>query len=208
MNKKIISISASIFLCCFIIFIQIRMLTSIKSIYYYDIKALNISSKTGVSEYNIKQNYNSIINYLLNPGTSLLSFDRFTLSENGKRHFQDVKNILTLNMTLIKISFVAFLCFLFLCYRNKDYSFLKYSSYILFTICIVFIICFSINFNFIFTLMHKLLFSNDYWLFDEKTDSIINMLPEKFFFHSGICMLFLIIIWGIILRGLYNIVKR
>ena len=37
-----------------------------------------------------------------------------------------------------------------------------------------------INFEKSFVIFHKLLFSNDYWVFDPEKDPIILMLPEEF----------------------------
>lgn len=44
----------------------------------------------------------------------------------------------------------------------------------------------ALDFNSAFTAMHHLLFSNDLWLMDPRTDLMIRMLPERFFVSIGI----------------------
>ncbi|MCS4455018.1 DUF1461 domain-containing protein [Clostridium botulinum] len=51
-------------------------------------------------------------------------------------------------------------------------------------------------------------FSNDYWLFDPNKDPIINLLPETFFFHSVLLILFFIIFFSLISYILYKNMRR
>lgn len=43
----------------------------------------------------------------------------------------------------------------------------------------------AVDFDTAFTAMHHLLFSNDLWLMDPRTDLMIRMLPERFFVSMG-----------------------
>ena len=208
MYRKIISILAAISLSCLIIFFQVRVVFCTKSIYYNDINTLNIPNEANTTSYCVKHDYNAIIDYLLSPNSSTLKLDYFTMSQNAKIHFKDVKNILIIDRNLIITSLIIFLSLLFLCYKNRIYSFLKYSCWMLFSVCFIFIAFFCVNFEKAFILMHELLFSNKYWLFDIKADSVINILPQKYFFHCGICIIFLILFSGILLRGVYSIINK
>ena len=40
-----------------------------------------------------------------------------------------------------------------------------------------------------FETMHGLLFDNDYWIFNSKTDPVIKILPDEFFMHCGIMII-------------------
>ena len=55
----------------------------------------------------------------------------------------------------------------------------------------------SQNFSKCFVIFHEIFFDNDLWLFDPRTDYMIRMLPEGFFFDivvriGGIFILFLV----------------
>ena len=58
-----------------------------------------------------------------------------------------------------------------------------------------------INWEWTFVLMHKILFRNDYWLFDPWQDPIINILPNGVFFAYGALILVLMGI-GLVIAGL------
>ena len=48
------------------------------------------------------------------------------------------------------------------------------------------------NFDSAFTLMHQLIFRNNYWLIDPSVDPIINIFPETFFLELGVILLAII----------------
>jgi len=45
------------------------------------------------------------------------------------------------------------------------------------------------DFNRYFTLFHQLFFNNDLWLLDPRTDVLINMVPEIFFFQTAMLII-------------------
>lgn len=65
-----------------------------------------------------------------------------------------------------------------------------------------------IDWNWAFTTMHKIFFRNDFWIFDAKTDPVINILPEQFFMHCGIMIIVLAIVQIIALQLIYRRLKR
>lgn len=61
---------------------------------------------------------------------------------------------------------------------------------------------FASDFNKYFTLFHQIFFSNDLWLLNPKTDILINMVPEIFFFQTTMLIIGLFIISiGLVLAG-------
>ena len=70
----------------------------------------------------------------------------------------------------------------------------------------------GMNFSECFTIFHEIFFDNDLWLFDARTDYMIRMLPEGFFFDMvvrigvffGILVILLLVIAEIIKRGKIN----
>ena len=65
-----------------------------------------------------------------------------------------------------------------------------------------------VNFEGSFILFHKIMFNNDYWIFAPNLDSVINILPEEFFFHAGLMILILIIIASLTNYLIYRFLKR
>lgn len=64
----------------------------------------------------------------------------------------------------------------------------------------------ALDFNSCFTAFHEIFFDNDLWIFDPKTDYMIRMLPEGFFydFVIRICKIFVVFLAGIgILAGIF-----
>ncbi|NFG14547.1 TIGR01906 family membrane protein, partial [Clostridium botulinum] len=91
---------------------------------------------------------------------------------------------------------------------TKNVSFLKYSSISTIIIPLLLIIPLILNFDKGFTFFHKIFFSNDYWLFDPNKDPIINLLPETFFFHSVLLILFFIMFFSLISYMLYKNMRK
>ncbi|HDA5285011.1 TPA: DUF1461 domain-containing protein, partial [Clostridioides difficile] len=46
-----------------------------------------------------------------------------------------------------------------------------------------------------------------YWIFNPNLDPVINILPEEFFFHSGMMILILILLASILLFVMYRLYK-
>lgn len=65
-----------------------------------------------------------------------------------------------------------------------------------------------VNFEGSFVLFHKIMFNNDYWIFDPNLDPVINILPEEFFFHAGLMILILIIIASLNNYLIYRFLKE
>ncbi|HBJ2615605.1 TPA: TIGR01906 family membrane protein, partial [Clostridium botulinum] len=91
---------------------------------------------------------------------------------------------------------------------TKNVSFLKYSSILTIIMPLSLIIPLTLNFDKGFTLFHRIFFSNDYWIFDPNKDPIINLLPEAFFFHSVLLILFFIILFSLISYILYKNIRK
>lgn len=97
-----------IFTAISIISISTIMALNMKFIYKIIIEKYNLVSVTGISSNDLFLNYSKIINYLQNPFDSKLVLPNFVMSEYGKIHFKEVKDIF---IVLIIIS-IIFCCLL------------------------------------------------------------------------------------------------
>ncbi len=193
MLKKSISLLLSfIILLSLISFNAIILLNSTFIFKLYMLKT-NIPSTLSIPLNKILFDYNNMISYLRNPFIKNLSFDYFTLSNFGRTHFLEVKQIFLFIYLFLTLSIIL-LSFLFIKKRALLKSSLNYLFFITICFFITLLCSFIINFNSIFTLFHKLFFNNNYWIFNPVTDSIINILPENFFLLNALIILILLLI--------------
>ena len=91
---------------------------------------------------------------------------------------------------------------------DKNIEVLKTTSKTLILLPMMLMLPIVINFSGSFVLFHKIMFDNDYWIFDPSLDPVINILPEEFFFHAGVIILILIIIASLANYLIYRFLKR
>lgn len=186
-------------------FIKLTLLFS--PLYELAIKLFSLEHTTGLNYTILKNNYSNIINYLISHKTQSLEFYYLPISTNGKYHFEEVKIIFN-NINLIII--LSFILLLILLKFDKSSLFqttiktLNYTCNLIFFLTSSLILLSLIKFRSLFYFLHNLIFDNDYWLFDPKTDPIIKCLPEEFFLLTVLFILSLLIIEGIIFKLLYK----
>lgn len=202
--KKILNILFSICFSILIITGIAKFTVGFKQLYYYDISKLNIEKMCGLSSDEIKLNYDYLIDY--NLSKEELDFEMPTIksSPQGKIHFQEVRAIFQALNKVFNICLIISIIGTFINIKNKDISFLKIISISLISIPIILSLPIVLNFQKSFVVFHKIMFSNDYWIFNPKIDPVINMLPEQFFFHAGIVILTLILVFSIFIYALYR----
>lgn len=211
MKKKIFSpsniLTAMIYML-FIISFSVVIVLNFRPLYYSDIDRLGIEDFSGLPKEKIKENYDSLISYNSMFNNEELSFPDLAMSENGKIHFEEVKDIFVAVQYLCIITFIAAAALTLWKRHSKNYGFLKLAS--LFTIIIPLLlgILIAMNWENFFVTFHHIFFNNDYWIFDASTDPIINLLPDTFFMHCAIAILALVIIGSVvcylIFRKLYS----
>jgi len=204
--KKITFCSVIVFLgIILILLLSTITVTKIKPIYDFSIKAFDIENKTDLSREEIVENYSYVIDYLFDNEIKF-QLPSLPFSDDGAIHFKEVKDLFNLaKITIFIIS--IFLTILLLIYRKlyKDFLYGKYIGIGLITLPIILSGIVGINFNFFFNVFHKIFFNNDKWIFDSKTDPIINILPEEFFAICGVAILSICILAGIIIYVAYFI---
>lgn len=206
-NHKLLQIMFSISLSLFIISSAVKLTLLFKPLYYFDIQYLNIVENTGYSKEDIIKNYNYVINYLLNPLSKEFKLPSIEYSKYGQIHFKDVKRIFTsIDILLIVTGLFNIISFI-LNFKNKNINFLKQTYSILIFLPIILLSFFAVDFDYSFTIFHKIFFRNDYWQFYPELDPIINILPQEFFLHSALLIVSLIFLSILILRIAYKKLK-
>lgn len=182
------------------IFIFTYLFLKSKFIYGIYLTKVDFSNCISLSKNKIYENYCILCDFISSPFKNKLVLPDFNISYNSMIHFYDVKKILT---TLLLITLLT-LCIIIIQFIIKSLAKAKFSLHFLMYVpielilfCSTLVLSFYINFDKCFLLFHKLLFNNDYWLFDPKIDPIINILPEDFFLMAASIILSSLIIESI-----------
>lgn len=206
--KKFLNVIFSICFSIFIITTAINFTVSFKQLYYYDIYKLNIPKLSNLSKEEIKLNYDYLIEYNLSKNVDEFEMPTIKSSNQGKIHFEEVRYIFQNVNKISRICLIISLIGIIIGIKNKDIKILNYTSKALIIIPLVLAIPMIINFEDTFVIFHKLMFSNDYWIFDPRLDPVINILPEEFFFHAGIMILGIVLAVSIILYTIYKFISK
>lgn len=206
-----IKVFYGIIIAIFTIGISTIITLNSKFIYYYSIDKYNLEKIANISKEMLIVDFDRLINYLQNPFIEKLKFNNFPMSINGEFHFYEVKKIflwiyvITISITLLFIILVMINKF------NKRkihiYKILNYGANTLIITIISLLTIMTIDFSKAFIVFHKIFFNNDYWIFDERTDPIIKVLPEEVFMLYALVIIGLVFI-AIIGYKLYHYFKK
>ncbi len=191
-----------ILITLFIISASAVFTLNFRPLYYHDISSLNIEETSGYSENVIRENYDALIDYnsVFHRGSLDLSLP---MSREGRIHFQDVKRIFDVLQILCVLSLIGSLILGIRAWKQGYRGFLKSAAVLSVFLPVIAGILIAFNWDNAFILFHELMFSNDYWLFDERTDSVINILPDEFFLHCALLIILLILAASLIMGLIY-----
>ena len=94
-KSKVVAAEAFFGIICAMVIICFAVSVTIwtRPIYYFDINYLQIPQNTGISADECRLNYDALIDYNVLGGSDKLTFPTMGMSEEGKIHFEEVKNI-------------------------------------------------------------------------------------------------------------------
>ncbi|WP_455684331.1 TIGR01906 family membrane protein [Thomasclavelia sp.] len=191
-NKK--DIFLSIMLMIFFISFAIVFTVFFKQLYYFDIDYLNIDITSGMPVGVIKENYDILINYQSIFYQGALNLPDFIMSTNGRIHFQEVKIIFEAIQILMVISGMISIPMVIKRLKQKEYRFFKLAGMLTIIVPSMLGFVVALDFNNAFIVFHKIVFRNDFWIFDYHSDPVIRILPETFFMHCFILIVVIVII--------------
>jgi integral membrane protein (TIGR01906 family) len=175
--------SKKIQLGCFFLWLLafwIAVTVNFSPIYYYFVYQNNLGAKIGLSNGELISQYHQLMAYLNFPWISSLNL-KIKMSANGLSHFADVKQLFILDYVCLAVtSFVAVKEVYEMHKNNAWWQLYQPVCYILAVVLGIFTIA-ILDFSDFFISFHQLLFRNQNWVFDPKTDPIIKVLPESFF---------------------------
>ncbi len=211
-KQKLFSYSSNVLMGILftIIAIAVALLITInfKPLFYFDIEHLGLVEFSGFSEEVIKRNYDALIEYCSPFFTDSLKFPDFAASESGLFHFEEVKVIFNFIYMCGLACLFIYIPISIYKIKKKSYSFIKVSAATAILLPAIAAALCAINFNKLFIRFHEIVFNNDDWLFNYKTDPVILILPEEFFMHCLIMIIILVIIFSCIMFFIHKLIKN
>lgn len=211
MQKKVLTptnILLALAYMLFIITFSVVVVLHFRPLYYSDIDRLGIQESSGLSTEKIRENYNSLIRYNSMFNYDELEFPDLPMSEKGKIHFEEVKDIfVVVQYTCILMFFMIVLGTSWKSYL-KDCGYLKIASIVTIVIPLILGILIALNWETFFVTFHHIFFRNDYWIFDPAKDPIITLLPDAFFMHAAMAILGLVVFGSVVCYGAFFLLHR
>lgn len=167
--------------------------------YYAHIGPLELCEHTGLTREEIHTAFDEMLDYCL--GAEEFSTGALAWSESGKSHFTDVRGLFLLDLRILGASAVCLPAVLLAAGRMKRRPARLlgrgpcfWAGAGLGTVCLAAGGLAALDFDRAFVVFHALFFpGKDNWLFDPRTDQIINILPQVFFRNCAILALALLV---------------
>lgn len=180
--KKIFAFLISLSIILFILLYSIDFMA--KDISYYNNfhNEYKIEEESGLSKEWIESASNSLVEFIKNGDKEVL---KNHFNEKEISHMEDVYKLFKLDRVVYTSLFIiTLIVFIYKLIKNDKLFFKYIRKYILIayiTVISFLGVCYMF-FSESFIYFHKLFFNNDLWLLDYKTDLMIRILPEEFFF--------------------------
>lgn len=197
-----LNIFASIMLFLFILTSSILLVTRAK--FLYPIFSKDLENENNLTKEVIEKNYSDLIDYNMDKNIKRLDFKGLGMSQSGRIHFEEVKEIFVNIKSMALVSSIGLFVSAIFLVKKKSYKFLKYGEKLSLILPSVLILAIVIDFESAFVFFHNIFFKNDYWIFNSDTDPIINYLPESFFMWMAISIIFVYINFVLIIRAIYS----
>ena len=209
---------AGLALAIFIIALSATVGLNMRCIYSADIDRYGLTDISGMSKERLEENFKVLVEYNNIWGSKRLDFPDFPMSEHGRIHFEEVKRIFCglqwagiVSAVLIALHVGRTMA---ASRKNRedsvapDVRFLKYGALLVIIIPALLGGAIAINWDMAFVVFHKLLFRNDYWLFDYRTDPVIMVLPDQFFMHVALAMIAVALLCSGICFAIYAMLRK
>jgi len=166
---------------------------------YMDLYLKNdVLQRTGMDQENLAQVTDGLIAYMvddvetLNMKAVIRGEEREVFNKREKDHMIDVKNLFLLNESIRGVLFGTVLFIVGLALWRKQNSFVYKmglrQAYVSLLLAGGLLVVSMTDFSSAFIKFHHLFFTNDLWILDPRTDTLIQMLPEPFFKSMAIYM--------------------
>lgn len=180
-NKLVIGILLALYMASLSVAIsgdfEINMYKSILS-------EMNLERYVNLEKDEVEKDITHLIEYTLNAEIKELRLNYFELSSDSAYHFKEVKHIVnSINQIALYMTPFVLAIVVWIIARNQK-GYLKYTVITSVVILSVIGVSFLLFEDWSFEFFHRLVFKNEYWIFDPRIDPIIYVLPQRFFINS------------------------
>lgn len=146
----------------------------------------------------MQANYDRIIEYSLFPWVRELHLETLPMSDAGAQHFAEAKDIFQLFVQGGLLALVvAVVLGSWLWRRHRSTGFLTAGAIIALATPLMLAVPLAIDFDRAFVVFHEIAFDNELWIFDPRTDPIIDYLPEALFMRNAFAILVVMIVLSV-----------
>ena len=154
-----------------------------------------LAQAAGISRGEVLENYNALIDYNSVFFQGRLEFPTLPMSDSGRTHFEEVKNIFSVFQIMLIVSAVSAAACCIALLKKRRYRFLALGGIFALAIpAIVLGLMSAVGWDRFFVLFHEAFFSNEFWVFDAVSDPVILILPDAFFLSCLIRIVLCIVI--------------
>jgi integral membrane protein (TIGR01906 family) len=196
-----------------LLFSAVQIISTWDAYYSWHYETHGIEETTKMNDEHFMEVTNKMMDYLMGRRDSLdmkAEIDgeiQEVFGEREKAHMIDVKSLFVSGRIIRNISAIILFVFITTSFFLKPKLFFGWiqslkAFFITSFLLIGFLgALFYFNFSKYFIIFHKIFFNNDLWILDPKTDVLINMVPEIFFFQTTmlIVALFVIMVLGVMI---------
>lgn len=206
-QSKLLTVLLAVLMAVVLLSASIAAPILCRPFYYAHIAPLGLVERTGHTEEEIKTAFDEMLDYCL--GAEEFSTGVLKWSESGKDHFTDVRFLFLLDLRVLGLCALLLLIILTVMraasWRPRRLWGRGPAFWAGTGLAAVFLMVgglAALDFDRAFTVFHTIFFpGKDNWLFDPRTDEIINILPQEFFMHCAILILGILILGCAILIG-------
>ena len=146
----------------------------------------------------MQANYDRIIEYSLFPWVRELHLETLPMSDAGAQHFAEAKDIFQLFVQGGLLALVVAVVLGSWLWRwHRSIGFLTAGAIIALATPLMLAIPLAIDFDRAFVVFHEIAFDNELWIFDPRTDPIIDYLPEALFMRNAFAILVVMIVLSV-----------
>ncbi len=177
---------------------------------YFDnkFKENNTEQVTGIEHKNLLRISEEILKYLKDQRKDLIIYEEVNgqkeqvFEDRELQHMNDVKKLFDYGFKIRNLGFVVVIVIIIYLILKDKLALLrtvKASSITGLVLIGILGVIMTFGFDKAFTIFHKILFTNDLWLLNPKTDIMIQMLPLNFFIDLGFKIIMIFITISLIL---------
>lgn len=204
-QSKLLTALLSLLLGCLILSASVAAPILYRPFYYAQIAPLGLEASTGLTEAQIRQAYDEMLDFCL--GAPDFSTGVLGWSQSGRDHFADVRALFLLDLAVLAVSALLLLGCLLLRRRTGLVPYRPlgrgpgfWASAGLASVFTLVGVLAALDFDRAFRIFHALFFpGKDNWIFDPAADQIILILPEVFFRNCAILIVVLLLAWCAVL---------